>query len=74
MTVSYPNPCQNELCYKGTALRPNYQPESFSSRADNGRGLILRAISHEIICEIICLSHIPIHCFNAFDIQKCNNT
>ena len=25
--------------------RPRYQPESFSSRADNGRGLILRAIT-----------------------------
>ena len=26
-------------------MRPHYQPESFSSRADNGRGLILRAIA-----------------------------
>ena len=26
-------------------LRPHYQPESFSSRADIGRGLILRAIT-----------------------------
>ena len=42
---------------------PHYQPESFSSRADNDRGLILRAITNPHV--IICLSHIPFHNFNA---------
>ena len=41
----------------------------FSSWADNGRGLILRVITK--LCIKICLSHIPIHYFNAFDVQKC---
>ena len=34
--------------------RPNYQPKSFSWRADIGQGLILRAITK--LCVIICLS------------------
>ena len=29
--------------------RPHYQPESFSSRADNGRGFILRAINKTLL-------------------------
>ena len=49
-------------------LRPHYQPESFSSRADNGRGLILRAITKTPSYNL--LSHIPFHYFNAFNVQK----
>ena len=52
---------------------PKYQPETplsawegFSSRTDNGRGLILRVITKTH--EIICLSCIPFHGFNAFDV------
>ena len=39
----------------------HYQPES-SSRADNGCGLILRAITKSV-------SHIPIHDFNSFGVK-----
>ena len=52
--------------------RPKYQPESFSSRADNGGGLILRAITKTHV--IICLSHIPFYYFNAFDVKIVSKT
>ena len=44
---------------------PHYQPESFSSRADNGGGLIY---------VIICLSHIQFHYFNAFGVKNVSKT
>ena len=41
---------------------------SFSSRANNGQGLILRAIIKTHI--IICLSNILFHYFDAFGVKK----
>ena len=49
--------------------RPNYQPESFSSTAYNGRGLI-----QPISRVIICLSHIPVHCFKALTYTNVSKT
>ena len=52
--------------------RPHYQPESFSSRADNGRGLILRSIT-KTPCYYLFITF-SFHYFNAFGVKNLSKT